>query len=229
MKKKSKNKKRNREKELHILESALKIFGEKGFEAATISAISREANISEVTLYEYFESKEDVIFSIAELYTRREVERMKQVEPYIHGSREKMRVIIQGFLEFYETYPLYASVALLTLKGNRNFLKSTAYATIREATRSILDAFEQGVEEGVFRNDVDGYLVRNMVLGFIEHLAAQWLLFGRPERITEYRDTVFDMVMRAIERKESPDCIELNLKVEGLKIPLEGKLDAAKD
>jgi TetR/AcrR family fatty acid metabolism transcriptional regulator len=227
--KKKKNKKRSQEKELHILESALKIFGEKGFEAATISAIAKEAKISDVTIYEYFASKEDVIFSIAELYTRREMERMKQVEPYIHGAKEKMRVIIQGFLEFYETYPLYTSVALLTLKGNRNFLKSPAYATIREATRSIVDAFDQGVEEGVFRKDIDGYLVRNLVLGFIEHLAAQWLLFGRPERITEYRDTIFDMVMRAIERKEDEDCIELKLKIEGMKIPLAGKQEAGKD
>ena len=221
--KKKKNKKRSQEKELHILESALKIFGEKGFEAATISAISKEAKISDVTIYEYFESKEDVIFSIAELYTRREMERMRAVEPYIHGSREKMRLIIQGFLEFYETYPLYTSVALLSLKGNRNFLKSPAYATIREATRFIVDAFDQGVEEGVFRNDIDGYLVRNLVLGFIEHLASQWLLLGRPERISEYRDTIFDMVMRAIERKMEEDCIELKVKVEGLNIPRESK------
>ena len=227
--KKKKNKKRSQEKELHILESALKIFGEKGFEAATISAISKEAKISDVTIYEYFESKEDVIFSIAELYTRREMERMRAVEPYIHGSREKMRLIIQGFLEFYEKYPLYTSVALLSLKGNRNFLKSPAYATIRETTRFIVDAFDQGVEEGVFRNDIDGYLVRNLVLGFIEHLASQWLLLGRPERISEYRDTIFDMVMRAIESKEDQDCIELKLKVEGLKIPLEGKREDGKD
>ena len=136
--KKKKNKKRSQEKELHILESALKIFGEKGFEAATISAIAKEAKISDVTIYEYFESKEDVIFSIAELYTRREMERVKEVEPYIHGAKEKMRVIIQGFLEFYETYPLYTSVALLTLKGNRNFL--TLLKADKEVTEVISPA-----------------------------------------------------------------------------------------
>jgi TetR/AcrR family fatty acid metabolism transcriptional regulator len=172
-----------------------------------------------VTVYEYFESKEDVVFSIAELYTRRELELMKAIEPYIYGAREKMRVIIQGFLEFYETYPLYTSVVLLTLKGNRNFLKSPAYATIRETTRSIVDAFDQGVEEGIFRNDIDGYLVRNLVLGFIEHLAAQWLPLGRPERISDHRDTIFDMVMRAIERREDQEVMELKLKIEGANVP----------
>lgn len=216
-----KNKKRNLQKEINILESALQVFGEKGYEATTISAISKAAKISEATLYEYFISKEEVLFTIPEIYTRREMERMKEVERYIHSPREKIRVIIQSYLEFYEQNPLYTSVALLTLKGNRNFLKTPAYVTVREASRSVVDAFNQGVESGEFREDIDGYLVRNMIMGFIEHLTIQWLLLGRPQRISDYRDTIFDMCMKALEKEPGEDRIELKMTVEGLKIPKE--------
>jgi len=210
------SKKRNIEKENHILEAALGVFGEKGFEATTISAISRAANISDATLYEYFSSKEEVLFSIPEVYTRREMERLKEIEHFIHSPREKIRVIIQAYLEFYESNPLYTSVALLTLKGNRNFLNSPAYATVREASRSVVDAFNEGVAQGVFRDDIDGYLVRNMVLGFIEHMTIQWLLLGRPQRISECREPIFDMIMRAIEKKEEEDVMDVRLKIRGL-------------
>jgi TetR/AcrR family transcriptional regulator, fatty acid metabolism regulator protein len=213
-----KTKRQNQQKEINILESALKVFGEKGFEATTVSAISKEAGISEPTLYEYFDSKEDVLFSIPALYTRREVERMKEVEHYIHSPSEKIRMIIQSYLEFYERNPLYTSVALLTLKGSRNFMKSPAYEAVREAARSIVTVFNEGVAQGVFRDDIDGYLVRNMVLGFIEHLTIQWLLTGRPQRISEYRDIMHEMVMRAIE-KEDEDGVEVKLRIEGLNIP----------
>ena len=78
----SKNKKkRNLDKQNAILEGALRVFGEKGFEDATVAAICAEAGISEPTLYEYFESKEDVLFSISELYTRREFERSERDRP----------------------------------------------------------------------------------------------------------------------------------------------------
>jgi len=214
-----KNRKRNLEKEINILESALRVFGEKGFEATTISAISKEANISDATLYEYFDSKEAVLFSISELYTRRELDRMREVSHYIHGPREMIRGIIQTYLEFYENNPLYTSVALLTLKGNRNFLKSPAYETVREAARSVVTAFNDGKEMGVFRDDIDGYLVRNLVMGFIEHLTIQWLLVGRPQKISEHRDIIFEMVMRAIEKKRDEDCMEVKLKIEGLELP----------
>jgi len=51
-----------------------------------------------------------------------------------------------------------------------------------------------------------------MVLGFIEHLTIQWLLLGRPKGIAEHTDTIFQMVMRAIE-KEDDDTIEVKLKI----------------
>ena len=198
--------------EINIIEAALRVFGEKGFEATTISAICKEAKISDATLYEYFESKEEVLFTIPEIYTRRELDRMQEISRYVHSPREKLRVIIQGYLEFYEKNRMYTSVALLTLKGNRNFLKTPAYGVVREASGSIVEAFEEGVTAGVFRDDMDGYLVRNMVLGFIEHLTIQWLLVGRPESICGYRDIIFDMVMRAIEKPKNEDWLEVRVK-----------------
>ncbi len=211
----SKNgKKRNPEKELAILEGALRVFGEKGFDDATVAAICQQAKVSEPTLYEYFGSKEDVLFSISELYTRREVERVSALVPYIHGSREKLRAIIQAYLEFYEGNRLYTSVALLTLKGNRRYATSPAYQTVRDAARPIVETFKAGVAEGVFRAALDPYLVRNMVLGFIEHLTTQWLVVGRPERITDQRDAIFAMVMRAIERDPDEGAVELKLTID---------------
>ena len=189
---------KNREREQNIIESALKIFGEKGFENTTISEISKMANISDATIYEYFSSKEEILFSIAHIYTSREFERMKQIAPYVHGAPARMRMIIQAYLEFYEQNREYTSIALLTLKGNRNFIQSEAYQIVRDVSGSIVVVYNEGIKEGVFRDDLDPYLVRNMVLGFIEHLTVQWILIGRPEKISEYRDVIFEMVMRAV-------------------------------
>ena len=210
-----KDKKQNTQKVMNILEGALTVFGELGYENATISDICKAARISDATLYEYFDSKEEVLFTIPEEYTKREFERFKKIMPYIRGAREKLRVIIQAYLEFYQENKLYTSVVLLTLKGNKRFLNSPAYTIVREASRGIVDVFNEGVKEGVFRADIDGYLVRNMVLGFIEHLTIQWLLIGRPERITDYVDIIFDMVIRSIEKKKDEDYIEVRLKIDG--------------
>ncbi len=207
--------KRNPQRELRILEAALELFGRKGFEATTVSAICDAAGVSEATLYEYFESKEQVLFSIAELYTQREFERLEELRGYIRDPSEKLRVAIQAYLEFYERNPLYTSVALLTLKANRNFTGSPAYQVVRRASRPIVEAFEEGAEAGVFRSDIDGYLVRNMVLGFVEHLTAQWIVTGRPDNISQYCDTIHDMVIRAIEKRTPGSLPTLRIDIRG--------------
>jgi hypothetical protein len=76
----------------------------------------------------------------------------------------------------------------------------------------LIDVIQDGVDRGVFRDDVDPYLVRNMVLGFIEHLTIQWLLVGRPKRLAEHTSTIFQMAMRAI-RREDKDAIEVRLRM----------------
>jgi hypothetical protein len=83
-----------------------------------------------------------------------------------------------------------------------------------------VEAFEEGVEAGIFRSDIDGYLVRNMVLGFVEHLTAQWIVTGRPEHISQYCDTVFDMVMRAIEKRSASSVPTLRIDIRAGKAEL---------
>jgi TetR/AcrR family fatty acid metabolism transcriptional regulator len=212
--------KRNPQRELRILEAALALVGRKGCEATTVAAIWEAAGVSDATLYEYFESKEQVLFSIAELYTRREVERLEGLRDYIRDPREKLRMVIQAYLEFYERNPLYTSVVLLTLKGNRNFTQSAAYEVVRRASRPIVEAFQEGVEAGIFRSDIDGSLVRNMVLGFIEHLTTQWIVAGRPEQISPYCDTLHEMVMRAIEKRSASAPPTLRIDIRGLNAEL---------
>src|SRR5437879_11337229 len=45
-----------------IFEAARKLFAERGFEAGTVADISRLADVSEVTVFNYFPNKEDLFF-----------------------------------------------------------------------------------------------------------------------------------------------------------------------
>jgi AcrR family transcriptional regulator len=48
-------------KEELILESAIKIFSEKGFSAATTSEIAKKAGVAEGTIFRYFKTKKDLL------------------------------------------------------------------------------------------------------------------------------------------------------------------------
>ena len=76
-----------------IMDAALRIFAEKGFQIATITEISKEAGVSEATIYEYFGTKEDLLFAIPEKISNETFEKSSKVIPYIKGVEGKIRAI----------------------------------------------------------------------------------------------------------------------------------------
>lgn len=54
-----------------IINAALRLFADTGYHATSISKIAKEASISKGLMYNYFESKEDLLISIMDLFVIR--------------------------------------------------------------------------------------------------------------------------------------------------------------
>lgn len=52
------------ERELQIMEAALQVFSEKGFNGATTKEIAEVAGVAEGTIFRYFKTKKDLLFSL---------------------------------------------------------------------------------------------------------------------------------------------------------------------
>lgn len=194
-----------------ILKAAERVFARKGFQEATVSDVAKEAGLSEATIYEYFSSKEELLFSIPGETAKRGKETLEFHLQYVRGAGNKLRSIIYHYLSFYQNNPDYASIAMLILKQNRKFIETEAYQTVREGSRVILRVVEEGIQSGEFSSDINPYLVRSVVFGTIEHILIRKLLHGKPEDLVSFADPLTDLIIGGIARKEFPR--EFNLKV----------------
>ncbi len=183
-----------------ILKAAGRVFAQKGFHDSTISAVAKEAGVSDATIYEYFSTKEELLFSIPLEATRRGKETIEFHMEFVRGAANKLRSLIYGYLWFYQSNPDYSSVALLILKQNRKFMDTEAYRLVREWSRMIIKVVEEGVESGEFKPDTDPYLVRSIILGTIEHMVISSILVGRPEKFLEHVDPLTDTVIGGIQK-----------------------------
>ncbi|MFO7984459.1 MAG: TetR/AcrR family transcriptional regulator [Desulfatiglandaceae bacterium] len=206
--------KRSEARKEQILKAAEKVFAKNGFHGATISEVAREAGLSDATIYEYFSTKEELLFSIPRETTRRGMERMEVYLKSVRGAGNKIRTIIYRYLLFYQNEPDYASVVMLVLKPSRKFLETGAYQVIREGFRGILSVIEEGIESGEFRPDTDPYLVRQMILGVMEHIVIRWLLLGKPKDLLPYADPITDMILGGIENRDQTRGWDLHIKLE---------------
>jgi TetR/AcrR family fatty acid metabolism transcriptional regulator len=215
-------KKTNKEK---IMEAALQVFAEKGFQETTISEISKKAGVADATIYEYFEGKEDLLFSISETITQRAIDLTNEILPFMRDPESKVRAHVQIYMMAYEQNPHYAAVGMLELKTNRRFHLSKAYQTIKKGTRMFLDSIKEGIEAGVFRKDLDPYLMRSMLLGAIEHLCTRKHLLGIPMDLTSYTDPLVDLFLEGARVKVKEQKLSINLQISNGKITRSDKTD----
>jgi TetR/AcrR family transcriptional regulator, fatty acid metabolism regulator protein len=195
-----------------ILKAAQEVFAKKGFQEATVSDVAQQAGVSDTTIYEYFSTKEDLLFSIP-METSLKAMELESFLHYIRGSSNKLRAIIYHYLQFYQNNPDYASVVMLILKQNRNFLQTETYQIIRKGFRIILDVIEEGIATGEFQKNTDPLLVRHVLLGSIEHLVIRKLLLGKPEDLLKQVDPLTDLIIDGISQGGKPRSLNLQINL----------------
>jgi TetR/AcrR family fatty acid metabolism transcriptional regulator len=207
--------KKNPAKGAAILKAAEHTFARKGFHEATISDIAKKAKVSEATIYEYFSSKEELLFSIPAKTIHQYQEKNLEILEYIQGAANKLRFLIYRHLKLYASNPDYANVVMLILKGNRNFLKTEAYQIVQRSARNTTQVLEEGIQSGEFRPDIKPYLVRAMIWGTIEHLVTRKSLFGKPQDLLGLADHIVGTIFIGIltPQKTEPT-IHVQVKME---------------
>lgn len=67
------------ERRQEIIDTAMKVFYEKGYEKTSISDIAREMNVAQGLCYCYFSSKEELFDTALDQYAGRQVEQISAV------------------------------------------------------------------------------------------------------------------------------------------------------
>ena len=76
-----------------IFEAAQKLFREKGFERVSVAEIARAADVSEVTVFNYFPTKEDLFYGGMQFFEEQLIEAVRsrpKGEPLIKAFRRRL-------------------------------------------------------------------------------------------------------------------------------------------
>ncbi len=149
--------KEKRRKEIAL--ATLEIFSEKGFEATSMSQIAKLAGIGKGTIYEYFESKEELILSAIEAWVETvQLEVDKQMEG-IDDPVERLRTYAHSATAAcaFDKRAIRSFIAMLeiVLKDDESLPQSHLISgTMHDFCEMIADILRDGVSRGVFRPEV---------------------------------------------------------------------------
>lgn len=139
-----------------ILDSAEKLFAEKGFHDTSINDIAEKADFSRTSVYQYFRSKEEIYLQILERYTEiltdcvaRAIDTAQTAPAKIAAFLDGMRQLIKEKPRFFELYFIQRHQVEPRLSPE---LKSILNAKRRIFENVFRDFYRKGVEKGEVRD-----------------------------------------------------------------------------
>jgi TetR/AcrR family transcriptional regulator, fatty acid metabolism regulator protein len=187
-----------------ILKSALSVFSEKGYHAATISEIASKANVAEGTIYTYFKNKEELLFKLPQTYfcqLRSSLDDMFDIKSPLRRLRRFARYHFYSFLSHRE----FLKVFLLDIKLNQQFYKSDTYQMFHSYTSTLDSILNEGKEQGFFRGSINNRVFRNMFIGAFTHLATRWFILSKDTStdVPQEIDDAIALMCEAVILKDS--------------------------
>lgn len=178
-----------------IIEVALDVFSEKGYEDATIQDIAEKMNVSPGLCYRYFKSKTDIFAATSEYYA---VQAVKQIQLPVSSDMsvtEKIYFIMKRMFDFSIGHSAFEAKYKEESSIRAIFLDDVAHQWVLVMTPII----EQGIQEGIFHCSNASRTASFLIFGLVHAFHD-----GMPGKNTEeYMQSFFkfsqDMMLRVLK------------------------------
>lgn len=159
------------ERREELLQTALDLFAERGYENTPVQAITEAVGVAKGTFYHYFESKEDLLNELVFHYSKRLLADARTRITESQGDAvEKLRNLFGGVAQAKMDMVLVALPMgrMLSRPENRATLERVIDEVVAQIKDLVEEIVQQGVEEGQFqvgRADLTAEIVLSLLLG----------------------------------------------------------------
>src|SRR5215217_4751484 len=113
------------DKRVRILSAAERVFAKRGFFAARVSEIAKDAGVADGTIYLYFKSKDDLLISLFESRMEQVNTALREAISNVPASKptDQLRSFIRVYLKLVNDEPAAAEVLTIELRQSSKFMK----------------------------------------------------------------------------------------------------------
>lgn len=185
----------------------MEIFSNSDFHKATMREVAQRAGISFSTIYNYFGSKEKLLFTFVDIYLGKLTHRIVDHLQGIEDLKEKIRKVFWLQLDYYERHPelgriLFMTVPMKTWMADETFAQG-------QMIGMFIDALRQGQKEKILNPNVRVGAMLDLMMGFVQRSFFMWVSRGQTYSLSDEANAMFEMVWRGISNPQTD--IETNL------------------
>jgi AcrR family transcriptional regulator len=177
-----------------LLDAAEQVFGEHGYEAASIVKITEAAGVSQGTFYLYFTSKQQIFDELVSDLNRRVRRAMSEAAEGATSRAERERLGFTGFFRFTAEHP-----ALYRIIRQAEFVSPQA---LHDHYAKIAEGYMAGLRAAMDNGEIapgDPEVLAWALMGVGELIGMRWILWKYPAP-GELPDEVFEQILTFVTR-----------------------------
>jgi AcrR family transcriptional regulator len=180
-----------------IVEAAIRVMADKGWDATSIDEITREAGVSRGLVSYHFTDKQELLSEMLKRCQEAARDVTTEALEAAEDPVERMRIIFRVTLELTRDDPAIYEIFLHFMASGRS------HPDLRDQIRQLYRGFRDGTartirmgqHSGHFRKDIDADAAAARHIGIMTGVALQWILDPESFSLDEVIRQTEDMVM----------------------------------
>ena len=151
---------------MQVIKAAAEAFSQRGIKNVRMDDIASSLSISKRTLYEIFADKEELLVEVVRIHR-------DEVRNYMINIASKADNVLEVIIGFYElTIEDFKHTSRYFIEDIKKYPKVMEFLeeSRKENIKSAMAFYQKGVEQGIFRDDVNYVIVQEMISGQMDGL-----------------------------------------------------------
>ncbi|CDQ18239.1 transcriptional regulator, TetR family [Halobacillus karajensis] len=192
--------KKNKPKFKQIIDAAVEVIAENGYHSSQVSKIAKKAGVADGTIYLYFKNKEDILVSLFQEKMGQFIEKIEQETTAKQTAEQKLLTLIQTHFKQLSADHHLAIVTQLELRQSNKELRQKINFVLKRYLNIIDQIVDEGVEEELFRKNLDRRLVRQMIFGTMDETVTNWVMKEQRYNIEDQAKEVHSLIVNGLAR-----------------------------
>lgn len=182
-------------KKEEIQAAATRVFAAKGFSAATTKDIANEADIGESTLYNYFDSKREIMLAILDDY--KQLFDADFQEATALASREAFVELVDRTIDLFTSRVFFIRALIAEAWIDNDILENYGSVRLRQISGILRDFFSKEIKAGLFR-PIDPQLASRFAMGMFFSLVIPVVRGVEPAPTSEDRRALAEAMVSVL-------------------------------
>ncbi|WP_186576218.1 TetR/AcrR family transcriptional regulator [Aquibacillus kalidii] len=190
----------NKPKYKQIIDAAVTVIAENGYHASQVSKIAKQASVADGTIYLYFKNKEDILVSLFQEKMGQFIVKIEKEISELSNAEDKLRrLITMHFNQLVDDHDL-AVVTQLELRQSNKDLRYKINEVLKGYLQIIDQIVEIGMEQGIFREELNKKLVRQMIFGTIDETVTNWVMKDQKYDLLAQVDGIHRLIVHGLAK-----------------------------